>query len=156
MHITGEEAAAINIAIGAAIAWGGGAWNQWRTSRHVREGARSDRRRDAYAALILAFDHLERAWIANGTLEPDYLAQSMVDVTGGALREIQRTYVSVLLTGSSEAKQKAKTARNSAWDLNDRLRVRDDDIDVQKLFAQFDAFSVAAREFVQVAERELG
>ena len=156
MHISGEEAAGINIAIGAALAWGGAAWNQWRIGRQASADARSDRRRDAYAALILAFDHLNRAWTAGETLESEHLSQNMGEITGGAMREIQQAHVAVLLTGSAEAKRTAKAARNAAWDLNDRLRGRVDRVDAEKLFDLFDAFTLAAKEFVQVAERELG
>ena len=79
----------------------------------------------------------------------------MGQVTSGAVREIHRAYVAVLLTGSDEARQKAKAARNAAWDLNDRLRSRGDSIDAPNPFALSDAFGAAAHEFVQVAEREL-
>jgi hypothetical protein len=103
VRITGEEAAVINIAIGAALAWSGAAWNQWRTSRHAGGEARTNRRRDAYAALIIALDHLERAWTAGETLESEYLAHNMGQITGEAVREIHRAYVTVLLAGSDEA-----------------------------------------------------
>ena len=156
VHISGEEAAAINIAIGAALAWGGGAWNGWRTDRRTTRSAQADRCRDAYSALILAFDHLARAWTASETLEADDLKQNVGAVTGSAVREIQQTYVAVLLVGSDEARKKAKAARDAAWELNDRLSGRGDKTDAPKLFSLLDAFSDAARAFVQVAQHELG
>jgi hypothetical protein len=156
VHITGEEAAAINVGIGAALAWGGAAWNQWRTSRHTRRDERADRRRDAYASLILALDDLERAWRASETLEVDKQAQTMGAITGGSLREIHQAYVAVLLAGSDEARKKAKAAHTAAWDLNDRLRGRDGGLDVTKLGNLLSAFSEATFQFVKLAERELG
>ena len=68
MHISGEEAAVINIAIGAGLAWGASAVNQ----RRVRRDALASVRREAYATFILALDHLERAWTAPETLENEY------------------------------------------------------------------------------------
>jgi hypothetical protein len=156
VHLSGEEAAVINVGIGAALAWGGAAWNQWRTSRHTSRDARADRRRDAYAALILSLDRLERAWMADETLESDDRVQTMGAITGGSLREINEAYVAVLLAGSDGAKKKAKVARNAAWDLNDRIHGRNGGLDVAKLGALLKAFSDAAYEFVQLAERELG
>ena len=88
--------------------------------------------------------------------QSEHLSQNMGEITGGAMREIQQAHVAVLLTGSAEAKRTAKAARNAAWDLNDRLRGRVDRVDAEKLFDLFDAFTLAAKEFVQVAERELG
>jgi uncharacterized membrane protein YccC len=156
VHLSGEEAAAINVGIGAALAWGGAAWNQWRTGRHSRHDARTDRRRDSYAALILSLDGLERAWTATETLEPDDRAQTMGAITGMSLREIHQAYVAVLLADSDEARKKAKAARNAAWDLNDRLHGRNGGLDVPKLGELLNLFSNSSYEFVQLAERELG
>jgi uncharacterized membrane protein YccC len=155
VRITGEEAAVINVAIGAFLGWGGVTWNQWRTSREARRHARIERGRDAYAALILALDHLYRAWMANETLEPEDLARNMGEVTGRAVREIQRTYVAVMLAGSEEARVKARAAHDAAWELNDRLHGRSENsTGVQDLFSLFDAFTVATNGFVRAAEAE--
>ncbi len=68
MHISGEEAAAINITIGAGLAWAAPAVNQ----RRVRRDALASVRREAYETFILAMDHLERACTAPETLEDEY------------------------------------------------------------------------------------
>jgi hypothetical protein len=151
MHITGEEAAAINIAIGAALAWGGATFTQ----RRSRKDARADRRRAAYAAFILTCDHLSRAWDAAETLQPEYQAQNMGGVTGDALRQIQEVYVTVLLTGSSTAREKANTARNAAWNLN--LCLRGDTLaraTPKTLFDLLELFNDAASAFLTAAQAE--
>jgi hypothetical protein len=155
VHITGNEIGVIDVAIGGVLGWGGGAWTQWRSSRTARLDARSDRCRDSYAALILALDYLERAWTASETLEPDDRVRTMGEITGKSIREIHQAYVTVLLAGSEEARNRAKTARNVAWDLNDRLQGRGDELNLDQLGRLFAAFSDAARSFVQLAEHEL-
>lgn len=80
----------------------------------------------------------------------------MGELTGGAVREIHRAYVAVLLSGSKKAKAKAKAARTAAWDLNDRLNGQVYGVDgVRNLFVLLEAFRTAAGEFVEVAEQEL-
>jgi hypothetical protein len=156
VHITGDEIAVIDVVIGGVLGWGGGAWTQWRTSRNARRDARSDRCREAYAALILDLDGLERAWTAGETLEPDDRLKTMGEISGRSIREIHQAYVAVLLAGSEEAKKRAKAARNAAWDLNDRLHGRGGGLNLDTLGDLFAAFSDAARLFVQCAEQELG
>lgn len=151
MHITGEEAAVINVAIGAVLASGASALNQFR----VRRDAQATRRREAYAALILALDHLERAWKAPETLEDEYESKKMGAVTGQAVREIQRGYVAVLLVGSKKAEKEARKVRETAWALNDYLNggSRRDALK-SELPRLFDAFSAAGAGFIEVAEHE--
>lgn len=151
MHISGEEAAVINIAIGAGLAWGASAVNQ----RRVRRDALASVRREAYAMFILALDHLERAWTAPETLENEYGSWNMGQVTGQAVREIQRGYVTVILIGSKRAKDAAREARQAAWVLNDHFcGIERKDPSKPNLGTVFDDFSAASRKFVEVGEEE--
>ena len=146
----------LDVVIGGVLGWGGGAWTQWRTSRNTRRDARSDRCREAYAALILALDGLERAWTAGETIELDDRLKTIGQISGRSIREIHQAYVAVLLTGSKEAKNRAEAARNAAWDLNDRLHGRAGGLDHETLGNFVNKFTDAARLFVERVEHELG
>src|ERR1039457_1455530 len=99
MHLSGEEAAAINISIGAGLTWIGTALTQHRT----REDAKGTLRRDAYTVVILALDHLDRVWTAPGTLDDETSAKTLGTITGQAVGAIEQATVPVLLTGSKRA-----------------------------------------------------
>lgn len=153
MHLTGEELAVINIAVGAGLAWGASALTQSR----ARQDARLARRRDAYATFILALDHLERTWNAPETLEAEYGPQTIGQVTAHAVREIQRGYVVVLLVGSEKAKKAASTVRKSAWALSEYLNSRQPGDPLKSNLGQlYEAFENDSRSFVKVAEDESG
>lgn len=122
MHLTTEESTAINLAIGALLGWGGSALNQARVDRNTRREARRAERCAAYSQFILAVDHLNRVWVNCETVEPEYDSQKMGDVTGAAVREIQRAYLPVAFTGSQQAKAKADRARVAAWHINECLQ----------------------------------
>jgi len=95
--------------------------------------------------------------MAGETLEVDVREQEMGAITGSAVREIQKTHMAVLLVGSDEAKQKAKTACDAAWELNDWLRERKRSYTpaMPKLGSLLDSLSDAAFEFVKTAQHEL-
>lgn len=149
MHITGEEAAAINIAIGALLALGSTTLAQ----RHAHQNEKLTQCREAYAALILATDHLENAWMAPKTLGYEFSAKKRSQVTGEAVRAIQRGYVTVRLVGSKEAKKLAGDVMSAAWDVyfclyegGPKQRKEIDDI--------FDSFVRASASFNKLAEQE--
>jgi hypothetical protein len=129
----------------------GTAWQ----GKRSRDMGRNTLRREAYAAFILALDHLERTWNAPETLEAEYVSQKMGEVTAQAVREIQQKYVNIQLIGSDKAKQKAQEVRLAAWALSDYLHggSREDTLksDLGKLF---DNFTKTARSFVETAETE--
>jgi hypothetical protein len=151
MHLPAETVPLIGVALGGVIAAGSATLAQhW-----VRRDARAVRRREAYAALILTLDHLERSWTAPETLEDEAAEKRIGIITGQAIREIQRAYTVVLLVGSKQAKARANTARKSAWAINDCLHSGGNQGGVLKhLGTLFVAFSAAARAFVDAAEAD--
>ena len=155
MHITGDEIAVINVVIGGVLGWSGGAWSQWRSSRIARIDARSDRCRDAYAALILALDHLVRALDVDEALALSERIQIMSEVTEKSLHEVNQAYVMVLLAGSKEARSITRDAQNAVFDLNDLLHRTSDKVNQNKLDRLITAVPDVTRSFVRLAEREL-
>jgi hypothetical protein len=155
MHITGDEIAVINVVIGGVLGWSGGAWSQWRSSRIARLDARSDRCRDAYAALILTFDHLVRALDDDETLALDERIPIMGEVTEKSLHEVNQAYVMVLLAGSNEARPIAREAQNAVFDLNTLLQGPSDKVNQDEFDRLLTAVGDVTRSFVHLAEREL-
>lgn len=151
MHLSGEELVVVNIAIGAGLTYGASAVTQ----RRARREAKTTRRQEAYAAFILTLDHLQRTWDHPETLEDEHSSQKMGDITAQAVREIQRTYVPVLLVGSKKAKQEAHKVREAAWAFSDYLNggSRDDPLK-SKLGKLFGEFTDASRSFIELAEAE--
>jgi hypothetical protein len=124
-------------------------------SKQLREkgrDAQATRRREAYAAFILALDRLQRIWEAPETLE--YRTEKVVDISGQAVGLIQHEYVAVLLVGSERAKQAALKAHSAAWDLSNLHGGSRGDLFKKDLQDYLDKFRDAAREFVAVAENE--
>ena len=123
-------------------------------TRPKRQGnaRRIEVQRDAYAGLIGALDQLQRAWDAPETLTAPG-DQKMGAVTGEAVGRIQQAYGVVRLVGSEDARAKARVAWSAAWDLSNLLNTPGDKL--SKLGTTFDAFSAAAREFVDQAEAEV-
>lgn len=151
MHLPGEVTALISVIVGAGLTWTTTAWSQGR----ARRDARASQRREAYAAFILALDHLERAWSAPETLQSEYLTKKMGELTGQAIGEIQRVYVVVLLVGSKQARAAAEKARTAAWDFNNRLNSgREPGALMPRLSDVYDNLLTAAREFVEAARSE--
>ena len=151
MHLPAETVPLIGVALGGVIAAGSATLAQ----HGARRDARAVRRREAYAALILTLDHLERSWTAPETLEDEAAEKRIGIITGQAIREIQRAYTVVLLVGSKQAKARANTARKSAWAINDCLHSGGNQGGVLKhLGTLFVAFSAAARAFVDAAEAD--
>jgi hypothetical protein len=134
---------------------GGAFLNQWRTDRNARRATRRTERGAAYSQFILAMDHLNRAWINTETLESEYRAQKMGEVTGGAVREIQKAYLPVLLTGSRQAKAKADRARVAAWHINDCVH-HHVPLPPEGYAGLMAEFAKAGAEFVEQAEAEFG
>lgn len=133
--------------VGAAIAWVAG----WQAQRGQDKARRIEVRRDAYAGLIGALDHLERLWES-----PETLAipgdQKMGAATGEAVGRIQQAYGIVRLVGSEDARAKARAAWSAAWDLSNLMNGPGEKFG--KLGPTVDAFA-AAREFTQHAETEV-
>lgn len=151
MHITGEETAAINIAIGAMLAL----CSATLTQRHAQQDAKVIRCREAYAALIMAVDHLENAWMAPKTLGYEFSSSNGKKITGEAVREIQRAYVAVRLVGSKEAKQTAGEVMSAAWEIYFCL-YEGDAAERKQLDGIFDAFVKASAKFIKLAEDQAG
>jgi hypothetical protein len=97
-------------------------------------------------------DHLIRAWINTETLESEYRAQKVGEVTGGAVRE---AYLPVLLPGSREAKAKAGRARVAAWHSNDCVH-HHVPLPPEGYAGLMAEFAKAGAEFVEQAEAEFG
>jgi hypothetical protein len=123
--------------------------------RVQRSDRRTEIRRDAYAALIVELDYLERIWEA-----PETLAvpgdEKLRDTTGVAVGRIQQTYAAVRLVGSDKARDKAKAALDAAWDLSNLFHTphRTSEF-LEKFGPTLDAFTAAARDFVKQAEAEV-
>ena len=98
-------------------------------------------------------DHLENAWAAPKTLGYEHSAKKMNQVTGEAVRAIQRAYVTVRLVGSKKAKQLAGDVISAAWDVY--FCLYDGDTVKPKEFDEiFDTFVRASASFSKLAEQE--
>jgi len=148
MGIPTEGVVLINLAAGALLTYAGGAVNQHRQ----RDARRAEVRREAYGALILALDHLQRVWEAPETMPTTMDDQRMGRATGEAVASIQQAYAAVRLVASKDARAKADAAWSAAWDLSNLLNTPGPKF--SRLGPVFDAFTAAAREFVEQAEAE--
>ena len=151
--LIGGGAAVLGALIGGVSGWATAA----ATARREHKEARDERRRDAYAALIIAVDRLDRTWRAPATLDAAAVS-AMRPVTGQAVAAIQRCYVAVLLTGSRRAQEAAGLVRTSAWELHDRLyplSAQTQPVSGSSLNDLLDAFTADGRAFVEVTQDEL-
>jgi hypothetical protein len=150
--ITSNEVTAISgiggAIVGGVLTWAGGVLNQ----RGQNDARRTEIRRDAYGAMLIALDQLQRLWEA-----PETLAiagdRKMGSATGEAVGHIQQTYAVVRLVGSADARIRAKAALDTAWDLSNWFNTPRENR--SKLGPTFDAFRDAAREFLEQAEGEV-
>jgi hypothetical protein len=93
------------------------------TQRYAQRRDREASRREAYEAFILALDGLDRIWAPLLRAEREFDQQSVGSATNQATDQIQGAYVTVLLVGTTKAKQNANAARQAAWKLSDRSQV---------------------------------
>jgi hypothetical protein len=152
--LIGGGAAILGAVIGGVSGWATAA----ATARRERKEARDARRGEAYAALIIAVDRLDRTWRAPATLDDTAAASAMGPLTGQAVAAIQRCYVAVLLTGSRRAQEAAGLVRTSAWELQDRLYPpgrQTQPVSGSSLKDLLDAFTADGRAFVEIVQDEL-
>lgn len=147
MHLTSAEATLGGVALGAALTWGSNGLSQRRAGRE----AVAERRRDAYAAFILAFERVSWAWLAGNLLVDGQ--QTPLQVFAQASAELQETRVTVLLVGSEEAKKAAGTTSRQLYKLRGHARFSDETA-AEEQDPQFEEFRAAGRAFITIAEKE--
>ena len=80
---------------------------------------RGQRRRDAYAGLMLSLDELTRVIGAPLTVGSDLFPGSLGHAIAQAVGTVQRAYFAVYLAGSSRVQPVAGKAWQAAWDIHD-------------------------------------
>jgi len=89
----------------------------WLKDRFDARSDRGQRRRDAYAGLLLSLDELNRTIGAPGTVETFTGTLSQAISTGVA--NVQRTYFAVYLAGSPRVQPLAGKAWEAAWNIHE-------------------------------------
>jgi hypothetical protein len=133
-----------------------GGWSVvWTTAAGTRQ-ARDERRRQAYAAFIVAMNQLHRLWAAPAAMSAAQAVKLLGPPTAQADEAIQQAYVTVLLAGPEGARVAADTARKAARDIYECLYPQPGKgLGSAPSEEQIKNFTDARHEFVKLAPRDV-
>jgi hypothetical protein len=144
------------VVIGAIV----GALSGWASaviaSKHTRSDARTDRRRDAYAAFIGAVDQILSLLLAP---DPVYDAPAdrlehdpaFAESLSQTLGSIDHAYVSVAMVGSKAAQKALEEVQGTRWRFLGALR----DPEHKDLIPLVSVFAGRSSEIIEIARSEL-
>jgi len=97
-----------------AAGLGGIVVRDWLDARRER----GQRRRDAYAALLVSLDELARVTGAPPAAGGELAAGALAQPVAQGVRSVQRAYFAVYIDGSAGVQPAAATACQAAWDIH--------------------------------------